>query len=559
LAIALAAVFGAPKAEAQTTATATCAPLTQGFWKNHFPSAWGKVTLLTLGTTTYSVAQAEAILQTTVQGDASLILADQLIAALLNIQVKGTSSTTPTTLVADTITDANKLLGAGPIPEHIDPSSTIGQQMVADASILDNFNNGLITTACGAPPVGSCQPSSSLSALQSGTNVIAYVPKGSWSNSSSGVSVINVEGTLVTPMKIPTGSDAINSCASNSATGQTVCTANSNLVYFTSPGFTPVTLTAFNTPIASAGSGNITPRFSGGVCTNCGVAMDGVHNKAVIGLSIAGAPGFQYLDLGASLTFESAFTSPAGAISEDLLIDPIRNLLLSPAETHNFEILNVTTTTTPAFFENAPTGVGEFDSAGEDCSTGIALAPQEFSVPSVVFIADLTQATFTSGSPGSWTAPSQNQTLSESNLGIAGSSGIAVAQASPPNPAPHIGVVAGEFGGNTLTAIALPATSGSGIPAITDWVTCAIPDTPSGPFSNGLDPHTVTAYQSPNGGDAIALLASLGATTVTTVAVVDLTKMLNPAIVPRTTGATGGHACLSGTLPSTLVSFISVP
>jgi hypothetical protein len=50
-------------------------------------------------------------------------------------------------------------------------------------------------------------------------------------------------------------------------------------------------------------------------------------------------------------------------------------------------------------------------------------------------------------------------------------------------------------------------------------VTCNIPS-----FSNGSDPHTVTAYQSPNGAkDAIALLANGGATAL---AVVDLTKML---------------------------------
>ena len=53
------------------------------------------------------------------------------------------------------------------------------------------------------------------------------------------------------------------------------------------------------------------------------------------------------------------------------------------------------------------------------------------------------------------------------------------------------------FGGSALTAIALPVASGSGIPAIGDWVTCSI----SG-FSNGFDPHTVTAYQSPSSSDA---------------------------------------------------------
>src|SRR5262249_49913808 len=154
------------------------------------------------------------------------------------------------------------------------------------------------------------------------------------------------------------------------------------------------------------------------------------------------------------------------------------------------------------------------------------------------YIADLTQATLTPsgtpGTPGTWTTTgSQVQTLTEATLS-AGASGIAVAQNT------HIGIVSGEFGGNAITAIVLPFTSGSRIPAISDWVTCSIPG-----FSNGNDPHTLTAYQSPNGGHAIALLANGGATTV---AKVDLTMLLDPTIVPRTDpSAGGGHACVAGT------------
>ena len=114
----------------------------------------------------------------------------------------------------------------------------------------------------------------------------------------------------------------------------------------------------------------------------------------------------------------------------------------------------------------------------------------------------------------------------------------------------HIGIVAGEFGGNAITAIKLPATSGKGAPKIEDWVTCSIPG-----FSNGNDPHTVTAYQSPNGGHAIALLANAGATSL---AVVDLTKMLDMVAVPRTSGPGLGHACAGGTLPATVFKLLSV-
>jgi hypothetical protein len=419
----------------------------------------------------------------------------------------------------------------------------------SDTGLHSPFNpGGNIATishylACGqpassVPPPGSCEPSSSLSVLVSGSNVISYVPKGNWVSSATGVSVVNVEGSSITNTLIPSGSDVINSAASNPITGQTVATANNNHVYILKgTGLDP---SVSPNPLTDAGTGDIL--FSGGFPTTSGVAMDAIHNRAVLGLSIAGAPGFQFLDLGSS-TLAPAFASPSGAISEDPLIDPTRNLLLSPSEGNNYEIVNVTSSTSPTFFENGPIASGgELDSAGEDCATGIALAPAEFSGPSNVFIADLTQATFTPGTPsGTWTAPSQVQTLSESTLS-AGASGIAVAQGT------HTGVVTGEFGGSSLTAIKLPTTSGSGTPAISDWVTCSI----SG-FSMGNDPHTVTAYQSPNGGDAIGLLANGSATEL---ARVDLTKMLDPTTVPRTVG---GHGCASGALPAAAASLISVP
>ena len=139
---------------------------------------------------------------------------------------------------------------------------------------------------------------------------------------------------------------------------------------------------------------------------------------------------------------------------------------------------------------------------------------------------------------------SQVQSLSGSFL-PAGASGLAVAQG-----ALHQGLVSGEFGGDGITAIQLPSTSGAGLPAITDWVTCLI----GGGWSHGLDPHTVTAYESPNAPNhAIAVLANSGATTV---AVVDLTDMLDTTIVPRNVA---GDVCLAGTLPASVVSFIPVP
>jgi hypothetical protein len=124
------------------TPAGSCLPLTQGYWKNH-PGAWKNGSGLMLGTNFYSNDQLLNILNTPVQGDASVDLAHQLIAALLNI-----ANGTDPTPVQSTIADAQNLIGSGFIPENIAPSSPVGQQMVGDAKILDDYNNGRLTTGC---------------------------------------------------------------------------------------------------------------------------------------------------------------------------------------------------------------------------------------------------------------------------------------------------------------------------------------------------------------------------------------------------------------------------
>jgi hypothetical protein len=120
----------------------TC-PRSQGFWKNH-PEAW-PVTSLTLGSQTYTQAELLALFDTPPRGDASLILAHQLIAAKLNIA--NGSDPTP---VNDTIIDADHLLSGftGKLPYGVRPSSSIGQAMVHDANVLDSYNNGELTPNC---------------------------------------------------------------------------------------------------------------------------------------------------------------------------------------------------------------------------------------------------------------------------------------------------------------------------------------------------------------------------------------------------------------------------
>ena len=98
-----------------------------------------------LGSQTYTKAELLNILNNSGSGDASMILAVQLIAAKLNIA--NGSDPTP---VASTITHADSLLSmfSGKLPYKVKPSSAIGQMMVNDGNTLDNYNNGKLTPNC---------------------------------------------------------------------------------------------------------------------------------------------------------------------------------------------------------------------------------------------------------------------------------------------------------------------------------------------------------------------------------------------------------------------------
>lgn len=122
--------------------TGAC-PKTQGYWKTH-AEAW-PVNSLTLGSQVYTKAELLTILNMPVRGDASLILAKQLIAAKLN--VANGADPTP---VSTTIAHADALFSsfAGKLPYGVAASTVTGTAMTADGEALDDYNNGTQTTGC---------------------------------------------------------------------------------------------------------------------------------------------------------------------------------------------------------------------------------------------------------------------------------------------------------------------------------------------------------------------------------------------------------------------------
>ena len=127
------------------TPKAPACPLGQGFWKNH-PEDW-PVTTLIIGGTAYTEAQLATVLNTKTKGDAVLILTRQLIAAELNI-ANGSNGSSVTAVIAD----ANSLLAGINLLAHkdVDTNTVLGQKMVADAAILESFNEGNLITNCTA-------------------------------------------------------------------------------------------------------------------------------------------------------------------------------------------------------------------------------------------------------------------------------------------------------------------------------------------------------------------------------------------------------------------------
>ncbi len=85
------------------------------------------------------------VLGNSANSDAVSILADQLIAALLNIDNGSDPSS-----VSAVIADAQTLLAGTNLLAHtaVPTNSAKGQKMLADAVVLDSYNNDNLTPNC---------------------------------------------------------------------------------------------------------------------------------------------------------------------------------------------------------------------------------------------------------------------------------------------------------------------------------------------------------------------------------------------------------------------------
>jgi hypothetical protein len=112
---------------------------TMGFWKNH-EDVW-PTTGLTLGGVYYDAGELDALLESPTRGDASMILAHQLIAAELNV-LDGASDAD----IGDAVADADAWLAANADADGTLPYGTRKSPeraaAITLAGALDAFNNG---------------------------------------------------------------------------------------------------------------------------------------------------------------------------------------------------------------------------------------------------------------------------------------------------------------------------------------------------------------------------------------------------------------------------------
>ena len=111
---------------------------TPGYWKNH-PEAW-PVSTITLGGVNYTLTQAIAIMQQATSKDKTYNLAEQLIAAKLNVMVGNEAS-----CITTTIANADAFLAAYPIASGVKASSSAWQSLGSELlTTLTAYNEGLL-------------------------------------------------------------------------------------------------------------------------------------------------------------------------------------------------------------------------------------------------------------------------------------------------------------------------------------------------------------------------------------------------------------------------------
>ena len=414
-----------------------------------------------------------------------------------------------------------------------------------------------------------------------GTTVTVTVPFGSDATSTTGAAQVVIENGGATPLPTPAviSTDRVNSCTP-AMTGEVVCsgqTGTIDLIPFGASSSNIITLPGPITPV----------NYDDGVCIGCGAMVDDSLDLGII----ASGNGFFPINLGTNALSTVIPTNSAHADEEvgvNFGYDQINHLILSANYTVNpnnnfastpahFQIINISTPSSPVTYELA-NDQAFFNQVSHTCTSSMGGTIQSdifpetaaidtttnivyvtFHTPSACFsnppndiaLFDMSQATFTQGMTAAtttWTsAGMQIQTLT----GVGNLNGIDPISVEPTN---HVAVVSG--GGAPFGALQLPSTSGTGTPAIVDWVSAVMPNDPSSAAWNGwTSPNGLATYVSPNTSKPMGVFMNGGASAAPTyLAIVDINALL------AATRDSSNHKVASSVnlLTSGIVSFVPV-
>ena len=112
--------------------------MSSGFWMNH-SKAWCMESI-SIGCATYTQSQAIGIMRHNSSHDKTYSLAQQLIAAKLNIACNGSDSS----CIASAIAAADSFLCAHPVGSGVTANSAAWQQIKATYNLIEKYNEGLL-------------------------------------------------------------------------------------------------------------------------------------------------------------------------------------------------------------------------------------------------------------------------------------------------------------------------------------------------------------------------------------------------------------------------------
>jgi hypothetical protein len=155
----------------------TGCPATFGFWKHHpFPPSMFVGGTTSIGCMNYSAATLVAILNTNAGGgNAVIILAHQLIAAIANYDAGGTQTPAATAAIGSALA----LLCANHInmsTSFVQAGTTLGQQMTALANVLDTYNSS--APSCEGSGLASVRRAPTADAIASSVRI--YLTRSTW-------------------------------------------------------------------------------------------------------------------------------------------------------------------------------------------------------------------------------------------------------------------------------------------------------------------------------------------------------------------------------------------